>query len=247
MKLHSFNIETVQKVGSTNLLMRDREQSGRLKHGDVLRAIFQNEGLGQSGNMWESETGKNLTFSMFLETNFIKAEDVFILNKIISLALWTYLNDRNVQELKIKWPNDIYVGENKIAGILTQNSFLGDEFEHSMVGIGININQINFLSDAPNPTSLKKLLGLEFNLEVELDKILSSIQYYFNRAWNGEYSFLNETYIKHLYGYGKMLHYKDKLSSFVGMIIGVDEYGHLLIEKENKRVYSYDMKEIIFL
>ena len=115
MKLHSFNIETVQKVGSTNLLMRDREQSGRLKHGDVLRAIFQNEGLGQSGNMWESETGKNLTFSMFLETNFIKAEDVFILNKIISLALWTYLNDRNVQELKIKWPNDIYVGENKIA------------------------------------------------------------------------------------------------------------------------------------
>ncbi|MDA3906061.1 MAG: biotin--[acetyl-CoA-carboxylase] ligase [Bacteroidales bacterium] len=244
---HRFKIKTVGETISTNLLMQELEKAGKLINGDVIRAINQTGGIGQSGNYWESENGKNLTFSLFLETHFLAAEDVFQLNKVVSLAIYDYLLEKKLTNVKIKWPNDVYVGNKKIAGMLTHNSFLGEKLEHSIVGIGININQIEFKRDAPNPISLKQIAQINYDLEDELNGILQFIYMRIIQMAKGGFLQLNTDYLERLYGMDKKQKFKDSEGSFNGIIKGVDSFGRLLVEKDTGDQFTYDIKEIEFL
>lgn len=244
---HRFNIKTIAETASTNLLMKGLEKEDLLKNGDVLRAINQTGGIGQTGNFWESEAGKNLTFSLFLDTHFLAAAEVFQLNKVISLAIYDYLVEMKISDVKIKWPNDVYVGDKKIAGMLTHNSFLGDKLENSIIGIGLNINQLEFLSNAPNPVSLKQIIERNYILEEELDSLLQFIYLRIIQLAKQEFQLLNNDYLKRLYGINEKREFKDEGGKFFGLIKGVDSYGRLLIEKDTKKLFTYDVKGVTFL
>jgi len=244
---HRFNVKTLEETSSTNILMQELGKLGKLTNGDVIRAVKQTGGIGQSGNFWESEVGKNLTFSLYLETHFLEAADVFQLNKVVSIAVHDYLRDKNLSDVKIKWPNDVYVGDKKIAGMITHNSFLGDKLENSIVGIGVNINQIEFTSEAPNPVSLKQLTHIDYDLEEELERLLQSIYMRIIQLAKGKFQQLNTAYLECLYGFGDKRQFQDREGKFIGAIRGVDSYGRLLVEKDTEILSTYDMKEIEFL
>lgn len=242
-----FKITTVQEAVSTNLLMQEWEKQSKSHHYDVLRAVNQSGGIGQSGNYWESEAGKNLTFSLFLESPELASSEIFQLNKIISLAIFDYLLSRGIANVKIKWPNDIYVNDKKISGILTHNSFLGNTWQNAIVGIGLNINQLVFKSDAPNPISMKQISFIDYTLEEELNFILAATAIRIEQFFSGNYSKIDVQYRENLFGYGETRAFKIANGQFKGIIKGVDNYGMLLIEHENKTISAFDVKEIEFL
>ena len=244
---HRFNVKTVEEVVSTNLLMKELEKENLLKNGDVLRAVNQTGGIGQTGNFWESEAGKNLTFSLFLDTHFLAASEVFLLNKVVSIAIRDFLVEMNVSDVKIKWPNDVYVGDKKIAGMLTHNSFMGDKLENSIIGIGLNLNQIEFVSNAPNLVSLKQITQKSYTLEEELNSLLQFIYLRIIQLAKGDFRQINEDYLKYFYGLNEKRKFKDEGGIFFGIIKGVDSFGQLLIEKDTKELATYDVKAVEFL
>lgn len=147
-----------------------------MPHGTVVETWEQSAGRGQRGNSWEAEPGKNLTFSILLRPAHIGARQQFSISEAVSIAIVEVLR-RHIANLpvEVKWPNDIYVGSRKICGILIENSLMGTGIAHSIVGIGINVNQKHFLSDAPNPVSLISLTGQESNLDALLDELCRHI------------------------------------------------------------------------
>lgn len=146
-------------------------EASDMDHGTVIAARRQTSGRGQRGNSWEAEPGKNLTFSMLLRPRAVKPGEAFAISMCTALSIASVVSEAmDGVEVKIKWPNDIYVGDRKICGILIENSF-GTGIERSIVGVGINVNQREFLSDAPNPVSMWQLTGNEYNLEKLLDRV----------------------------------------------------------------------------
>ena len=143
----------------------------------VVTADAQTAGRGQRGNSWEAEPGKNLTFSILLKPEHILAADQFIISQAVSVAIAGVLAKKvkSAGEVAVKWPNDIYVDNQKICGILIENSLLGSKIRRSIVGVGLNVNQKNFKSDAPNPVSLIHITGEETDRAVLLDEICSAI------------------------------------------------------------------------
>lgn len=163
----------VDEADSTNSLLAAR--CSNLPHGAVIAARRQTAGRGQRGNSWESEPGANLTFSMLLRPTAITAVAQFELSIIVALGVCDALTGASGVEFKVKWPNDIYAGDKKICGILIENSLEGRRIGRSIAGIGINVNQRQFLSDAPNPVSLANLTDCTFQLEPLLDSVCSAI------------------------------------------------------------------------
>lgn len=134
-------------------------------HGTVVSARRQTAGRGQRGNSWESEPGANITMSMLLRPEGLHPARQFIISEAVSLAIVNVLRRYlPSQDVRIKWPNDIYVGDGKICGILIENSITSTGINHSVVGIGINVNQLRFLSDAPNPVSMAQMSGHEYDV-----------------------------------------------------------------------------------
>ena len=132
------NIIKKNQISSTNTVAIELLKKEELPEGTIIWADEQTKGRGQRGNSWESEPGTNLTISIILFPHFLKAEDQFLLSKVTSLAITDYLANR-FNQVTIKWPNDIYVANDKIAGILIENSIIGSSFEYAVIGIGLNI------------------------------------------------------------------------------------------------------------
>lgn len=163
----------VDETASTNTVMA--QQDDGLPHGYVIAARRQTAGRGQRGNSWESEPYSNLTFSLLLRPRTIPAARQFELSMIVSLGVCDALRQASGLDFNVKWPNDIYVGDKKICGILIENSLEGNHIGRSIAGIGININQQRFLSDAPNPVSLHNLTGRTFDLDRLLEDVCDTI------------------------------------------------------------------------
>ncbi len=155
-------IITLNEVDSTNSYLE--REAPEIKETVMVVARNQTAGHGQRGNGWESAPGENLTFSVLYHPESYRATSQFAISEATALAVVDLLALHGI-EAKVKWPNDIYVGDKKICGILIQNSLMGNEISHSILGVGININQTKFLSDAPNPISLKQLTGESYELE----------------------------------------------------------------------------------
>lgn len=176
----SADIRWVDTAVSTNSLLAT-EASG-LPHGAVIAAREQTAGRGQRGNSWEAEPGCNLTFSLLLRPTVIDAASQFELSMIVALGVCDALAEASGEVFEVKWPNDIYYRDLKVCGILIENSLDGRRIGRSIAGIGINVNQKNFVSDAPNPVSLVNIIGRETPLEQLLvsvcDRILTRLQRY---------------------------------------------------------------------
>lgn len=243
---HPKRIIRVNQLDSTNSyalqLLKDTNPSG----GTVVMALNQTEGRGQQTNTWESESGKNLTISLILRPDFILAQDQFQVSMLISLGVSDYLR-AYTENVSIKWPNDIYIKDKKIAGILIEQSIMGAHLSDSVCGLGLNINQETFLSDAPNPISLQMLTNLSYDLEKELPKLLASIEKRYQQVQNGKAQQLEQDYLNTLYWMNETHEFEDEDGDFIGEIVGISEFGQLLIKDEDKELRTYNFKEVSFL
>lgn len=138
-------------------------------------ALSQTRGRGQRGNSWESEPGRNLTFSILYRPQDMPARLQFAISEATALGIADYLKAKGVAAT-VKWPNDIYVGDRKICGILIENKLMGSRIESVIIGAGINLNQERFVSDAPNPVSLTQLTGERYDLEAEMQRVGAAIE-----------------------------------------------------------------------
>ncbi len=164
----------VDEATSTNNMLAS--VAAKFEHGTALAAHTQTAGRGQRGNSWESEPGKNLTFSILLYPRVLIASRQFEISQVVSLSVVKVLRSLlNTDQVCIKWPNDIYCGDKKLCGMLIENSVAGPLIDRSIVGIGINVNQTVFLSDAPNPVSMAQIAGHEFDVDAVLEYVATQI------------------------------------------------------------------------
>lgn len=243
------NIKILDHVSSTNDYMLEHIKSGEIsEEGSVVVANYQSAGKGLDQNKWESEAGKNLTFSILLKPGFLKADQQFQLTKIISLAVFDFIRNYLPNErIKVKWPNDVYVGNKKIAGMLINNTIQGKEIMFTVVGIGININQQTFGHDVLNPTSLWHYLSTDLKLDYCLKNVLSHIEKRYRQLKDNDSYQINFDYKKALYRLNDFNLYKYKETVISARITGVNEYGQIkLIQKDGAEIIC-DLKEIEFI
>lgn len=240
------HIVRLHQVDSTNNYANTQLRANELTEGTVFLAYEQSNGRGQMKNFWESEPGQNLTFSMVLFPDFLEIRKQFMLSKIVTLGIYAALNPL-VENLRIKWPNDIYAGDQKLGGILIENSILYNSIKSSVVGIGININQTEFLSDAPNPTSLKLLTNKQLDVELVLAQLLKQIDYYYALLKDQQVKRIDQEFISVLYRINENHWFQDEQGKFEGEITGVNAIGQLLVKKGGGQLKAYHFKEVEFL
>lgn len=235
-----------ENLPSTNshctLLLKQR----KVQEGTIIYTNYQTSGRGQMGNTWESESGKNLLFSIILYPLMLKPEKQFILSKTISLGICDFL-ERYLQNVFIKWPNDLYVGSDKIAGILLESSIIQNELKHVVAGIGLNVNQEKFTMRTPNPTSLKLLCGKDFELSESLSAISGDIDRRYKQLLHNKVSAIEKDYLSHLWRYGEWSMFKSPDGIFDGRILSVGDAGRLQIEDRRGRIYEFTFKDVDFL
>lgn len=204
-------------------------------------------GKGQAGNAWVTEKGKNLTFSLILKPKFLAARDQFNLTIAVSLALKNVLEDVLPGEVMIKWPNDIYFKERKIAGMLIENVLRGQKLESSVVGIGLNVNQVDF----PLAFHATSML-IESNMVQDINGILNDLlveisKHYFALKEASSREQMKKAYHAALLGMEEERNFKANGTNFVGKIIGTDDFGRLLIEFNGGiHVFAFKQVEMLF-
>lgn len=236
----------LEQVGSTNNYATGQVRENEVEEGTVFLAVSQTTGRGQQTNRWESEDGKNLTLSIVLHPDFLEIKDQFLLSKVVCLGIEAFLR-KYVDMVSIKWPNDIYVGNKKICGILIENAIMSGRFSSSVVGIGININQAKFVSDAPNPVSLFQLTGDTYDLNLVLQEMLEQIDSFYCKLIDGNVDEINELFESKLFRLNTWHYFQDEKHEYRGRIIGVNEIGQLKVEEEGGEINEYHFKEVFYL
>ena len=229
---------------STNQEARTLALSGGLKHGTIIWTNYQESGRGQQGNVWVSEKEKNVLVTLYLSSPIIKPSDHYLLNLVASLAIRDTLSKAlPSSKVEVKWPNDVYADDHKIAGILIETVISGGVLEHVFCGMGINVNQSFFnLSTA---TSMLMRSGRSFERDAVAENILISFERYHSLMEN-QPSRLTQEYLDQLRWMGEVHTYEIAGSACEGMITGIDNHGKLILQIGNKSV-SFDVKEIEFL
>jgi BirA family biotin operon repressor/biotin-[acetyl-CoA-carboxylase] ligase len=222
-------------------------QYNKPAEGTVLFTNNQTAGRGQRGNRWEAAPEQNLTFSLVLYPKFLTIQEQFCLTISISLAIFDLLTELPLKNPQIKWPNDLYVGEMKVGGMLIENLIKGNQLEASVVGIGLNVNQTQFSTAAA--TSLKLETGQFFNREELICKLLLSIEKRYlqlKRLGRNREGMVNE-YLKAMLGYQQTRIFRAGSIVFSGIITGIDSIGRLLVEDRQGLTQPYAIKEIEFV
>lgn len=258
----SFQMIELDSVTSTNDFLRSYHPVVP-KRMILVTAEFQTAGRGAGSNHWESAKGKNLMFSLLTHPTHLAASEMFVLSEIMALALSQALNDflpdiakerqnGNGQRFTIKWPNDIYYGNQKICGMLIENELMGRQVRDCVMGVGVNINQTQFESDAPNPCSLARILGHE----VERRFVLERVMQYFTKLYDqteqnrsvetGHIAFedIHQKYLDCLYRKGEAHTYRDKDGEFIATLTDVEPSGHLILTDERGDKRRYAFKEV---
>jgi BirA family transcriptional regulator, biotin operon repressor / biotin---[acetyl-CoA-carboxylase] ligase len=230
---------------STNSLATQCLDTTDLPEGTVIITDHQYRGRGQRGNVWHSEPYKNLTFSVILYPTFLAAQQFFLLNTITALAVQNVLVHYTPSGLCIKWPNDIYHQNKKLGGILIENVLEKHTFKTSIIGIGLNVNQLRFDSQAS--TSLSLVCQRTFDLRQLLSQILASLEGYYLQLRAQDVAHLREAYLKDMYWMHEIHTFKDKHHTFQGIIKGVDAVGKLVIEQADGTLKHYSVQEVIFM
>lgn len=247
----------IKQTYSTSTLLRE-QYSDALPHFYTIRTDYQTAGRGQAGNSWESEAGKNLLFSTILRYDGIHAASQWRLSMLVAVALWdTLANYLPKERLAIKWPNDIYFGDKKLVGILIENNLSGQYVGYSIVGIGVNVNQIEWLSNAPNPISMKEITGEDYDVEKLMNGWMDSMKSWELRSTEE----IKKAYLQHLYRReGWHMYVEREVSTaptaiaqqgvegaFLAHFIGITEQGELMLRTENNEEKIYHFKQIRFV
>ena len=237
-------IISLDSVDSTNNFAANLIKEGRAIHGQVILAEEQTNGRGQRGANWYSGGGLNLLMSVILLQDNMSAKDQFDLIIVSSLAVSDLLNDLNIPS-KIKWPNDIYVDDQKICGMLIENQVKNGTISSTVLGIGLNVNQIDF--EGLEAISIRQVNGEFSSMKEIAESLCSRIE---NRI--DEYSRLGienlrKQYLSRLYQIDEWCLYQENSEPFEGKIIGIDAQGYLLIENRSGEATPYDLKEVKFL
>ena len=228
----------IDETDSTNNWLRNHLTGGQ-PPSKVVVANYQTAGRGCGTNSWESERGKNLLFSIQIQPKEIPAYRQFHISMAVSLAICEALG-QYIGELSIKWPNDIYWRNGKIGGILIENTLQGSTIKESIIGVGLNINQREFHSDAPNPVSLWQITGQETNREQLLQDILRYLEQFLDQPVKPQYLAL-------LYRRKGFHPYADKDGAFMAAIEDVEDTGHLLLTDDEGQKRRYAFKEVSFI
>lgn len=236
----------LKRAESTNATASEYLKSGKARDGLVIRAAYQSAGKGQQGNRWESEDGKNLLFSTILFPTMVSPEDQFIISGFISLGISDFLKTI-ISGCKIKWPNDIYAGDDKIAGILIENSITGSTLTSSVAGIGLNVNQEAFPESIPNPVSLKVITGRDHDIGGCLEGLLKCLDKRYKMVITGERAQIRTEYTESLYRLNEWHDFRSGEGIFSGRILSVGDTGLLMVENRAGRTKEYAFKEIEFM
>ncbi|MFD0766496.1 biotin--[acetyl-CoA-carboxylase] ligase [Mucilaginibacter lutimaris] len=238
---------SLKEVDSTNTFLKNiLSNSKPVPEGTVIMAEDQFAGRGQRDNTWYAEPGKNLTFSILLNPTFLSAQQQFDLTRAISMGVYDALYPLLRDNLKIKWPNDIYHGDAKLGGMLIENILQGNHIKHSIIGIGLNVNQKSFPPGAVNATSIKKILQRDYELKNILAEICNHIEAYYLHLKAGRIDFVRNLYLSRLYWLNEQRRFKSNGDIFKGVIKNVEPAGMLVINKSGLEE-RYNLKEIEFL
>lgn len=230
-----WNIIHIEETDSTNRWLRNHDS----KEKTVVVADYQTAGRGCGNNTWESENGKNLLFSLLFRPDSIAVTRQFHISMAISLAICEAL-DQHIGDVSIKWPNDIYWRNGKICGILIENSVQGGIIRDSIAGVGLNVNQRVFHSNAPNPVSLWQICEQETDCEALLSDILQR----FDALLGGD---IRHRYLSRLYRREGFHPYADANGAFMAEINDVLDDGHLVLHDDNGNERRYAFKEVQFI
>ena len=233
----------IQETASTNELLWKMLRENTLSEGFVVRADFQTAGKGQIGNSWESESGKNLLFSLALFPQKVRPDQQFLISQLVSVSIKKAL-DEYVDDVTVKWPNDIYWKDKKVAGILIENSLQGRQIKFAVVGIGLNVNQVEFVSSAPNPVSLRQITGKRIARNPLLKKICQNIIDLYHHL---DVEKLQLEYADMLFRKDGLHTYKADGVLFQAKIFAVHPDGRLELETSEGEYRSFYFKEVSFV
>ena len=236
----------LEETGSTNRFLSELLQQENLPEGTVVTADYQASGQGLGGTTWFSEPGKNLLMSVVFRPEFLPVKKIYIISKAIALAIKEFLAEEGIQA-KIKWPNDIYVGNNKICGVLIENSLRGSIVIQSVCGIGLNINQLLFPPAIANPVSMKMITGKTYSIEDCRVKLCRQLEKRYLQIKAQNFNLINNDYLKSLHRFYEMEAYETSTEKFNAQIIDVEDEGRLVIKRENGMIQRFAFKEIKFL
>ena len=232
----------LDSLDSTNNYVANLVKLNQIEHGTAIMADLQTAGKGQRGSVWLAESGENILLSIFLKPDNLSVSHQAYLTYFTSVSLLAILRKIGISAT-IKWPNDIYIGNKKIAGILIENSINAQQINHSILGIGLNVNQLNF--EGLNATSIRQEMGKVYQRNEVLFMLLNEM----NKNWpllNVHAPILKEKFTANLFQLNELKTYQSEQNFFDGIVRGVDDNGMLLLEVAGK-LKTFDLKEITFI
>ncbi len=240
-------ILNLDETESTNTYLKKLVKEERPEEGSFVIADFQTGGRGQMGNSWFSSKGDNLLFSLLIYPAGVKANEQFIISRIASLAIKNTL-DHFTNDIRIKWPNDIYWKDCKIAGILIENDLQGDTIDNSIIGVGLNVNQQDFPAELPNPVSLRQITGSEYDKQYILDIFTREFFLLYREMQNEGMHPIEDEYMLDLYRINDYYWFEDANGRFRAKIVNVLPAGHLVLQTlDTNEERKYAFKEVQFV
>ena len=241
------SIIKLNAIDSTNAYLKKLSVGNRVDDYTVVVAKQQTQGRGQMGTIWDSKSSKNLTFSV-LKTNLnLPIEQQFYLSMVTALALFKQLKRLNIPKLFIKWPNDILSADKKVCGVLIENTIKQSKMESSVIGIGLNVNQLQF-DNLPRASSLKLITGVTYNLDEILIDFIEDLKMYFKFLEEKDFERIKDEYNSKLFRKNKPSTFKNaKGELFSGYIKGISESGGLIVLLEDAVLKTFNLKEITLM
>lgn len=245
MAFQSASYFTLNSVDSTNNYAANLLRVSTPPNGSVITARFQTNGRGQRGSAWQSDADENVLMSLICYPTTLLVSDQFFLTKAAAIAVADAVRSFGVNNVSVKWPNDIYVGDQKIAGMLIENTVRDQRLTAAIIGVGLNVNQTQF--HLLKATSLHLLTGVEFEVKQVVERISAFIEQSFIRLMSGQFSKIDAEYRRQLYRREVVSEFLYKDQRVTAMITGVDGSGKLIIQHPDGSALRCDLKEIVFL
>lgn len=242
------NLHFLHEVESTNTYAMDLLRNVNAIEGTIVYTDNQTKGRGQRGSVWNAEIASNITASVILKPKFLSIDKSFYLSKISALAMYDLLSEilpNSQYDIKIKWPNDILVNRKKIAGILIENSFNNQFIQNSVIGIGLNVNQVDFNELNTTAISLRIIAQHEFNRNDLLMKIAGYLEKWYLILKQQKFELINQHYSDCLFALNTQMKFNDELMNFFNATVkGVEEDGKLKLELESGICRLFEVKEV---
>ncbi len=239
-------IQCFATMDSTNSYAIELVKSENIREGTIIWAIEQTAGRGQQATKWQSAVNMSLTFSQILFPSFLELPKIAYLGMCVALAVQEVLSDISEKKISIKWPNDIYVGNKKMGGILIENGIKGNHISYAVVGIGININQTEFSADIPNAISLYQLTNQTHDLASILSAIQQSIARFYELLEAEKYNTIKMLYLHELIGFHQEVEIESELYAGKVRVVDIQNDGRIVLETQDSNILSFGIKELVW-